>query len=79
MLTNEFKYYLDHQAELVEKYIGKFLIIKDEEVQASYDDHIEAYYAAEEKFGLGNFLLQHCLPGEMSTSRTFNSQVILSE
>jgi len=42
MLSNEFKYYLDHQQELVEKYMGKFLIIKDAEVQATYDDHIEA-------------------------------------
>lgn len=79
MLSTEFKYYREHQKELSQKYLGKFLIIKDCEVQGAYDDHIVAYEEAKEKFGLGNFLLQHCLPGELNISRTFHSQVILSE
>ena len=37
MLEKEFTYYLDHQSELVEKYNGKFLVIKGEDVIGVYD------------------------------------------
>jgi hypothetical protein len=79
MLNKEFKYYRDNQQKLTEKYLGKFLIIKGQRVVGTFDDHIIAYETAKDKYGLGNFLLQHCLPGEANISRTFHSQVILNE
>ncbi len=78
MLSKEFKYYLDNQEALVKKYFGKFLIIVDNTVVDTFDDHMEAYESAKNKYGLGNFLMQLCLPGELNTSRTFHSQVILN-
>lgn len=38
MLEREFTYYLSNQEELVKKYRGKFLVIKNEEVVGVYDN-----------------------------------------
>ena len=75
MLDIEFKYFLDNQTKLVNKYHNKFLVIKNQKVVKVYNDYMEAYSNSEKKYGLGNFLIQHCLPGELSTTRTFHSQI----
>ncbi len=77
MLDNEFKYYIKHQAELVKKYNGKFIVLKDEKIIGVYNSHSEAYNETVKKEELGTFLIQHCLPGKESYSQTFHSQVII--
>lgn len=77
MLENEFKYYIKHQAELVKKYNGKFIVLKDEKIIGVYNSHSEAYNETVMKEELGTFLIQHCLPGKDSYSQTFHSQVII--
>ena len=82
-MTNEYlkkqlEYFKSHQEELVKKYRGKFLVIKDQGVQDVYDTEIEAYTDAKKKLGLGNFLIQLCLPGQESYTQTFHSRVALS-
>jgi hypothetical protein len=79
MLDIEFNYYKENQKELSEKFLGKFIIIINKTVVDVYNDHVDAYQSAIEKYGLGKFLLQHCLPGELNISRTFHSQVVLYE
>ena len=78
MLEKEFQYYLDHQVELVKKYKGKFLVIKDDGVVGAYDSKQEAYDSATANFKLGTFLIQQCLPGKDSYTQTFHSRVIIS-
>lgn len=75
MLEREFKYYLDHQAELVKKYNGKYLIIIGDKVVAVYDDEESAYFEGIEKFKPGTFLIQHCTPGDSAYTQTFHSRV----
>lgn len=77
-LEKEFKYYLDNQAELVAKYNGKFLVIKDEKVIGVYDTKQEAYDTATAQNELGTFLIQQCLPGNIGTTQTFHSQAIFT-
>lgn len=77
MLQKEFAYYLKHQSDLVKKYSGKFIVLKDEKVIGDYASHFEAYNETVEKEELGTFLIQHCLPGKDSYSQTFHSQVII--
>jgi hypothetical protein len=77
MLDKEFKYYIDNQLELVEKYPNKFIVIKDDKVIGVYDSHSDAYNKTVENEELGTFLIQHCLPGVDSYSQTFHSQVII--
>ncbi|MDE0471629.1 MAG: hypothetical protein OXH57_06780 [Ekhidna sp.] len=53
MLEKEFQYYLDNQSELVEKYIDKFIVIKDRKVIGVYDSEIKAYSESAKNHELG--------------------------
>lgn len=74
-LDKEFKFYLDHQAELVEKFNGKFLVIKDEEVIGVYDSENAAYFETEKIHPAGTFLIQFCEAGDKSYTQTYHSRV----
>lgn len=76
MLEKELKYYKDHQDELVSKYDGKYLVIKDEEIIGIYDTKEEAYNEPQKNHPLGTFLIQLCSPGVQDYTQTFHSRVI---
>lgn len=76
-LQKQLEYFKSNQDELIKKYGGKFLVIRDQEVQGTYNTEIEAYTAAKKKFKLGTFLIQQCLPGQESYTQTFHSRVAL--
>ena len=48
-LEKEFDYYLKHQDELVKKYNGKFIVIKDADVIGAFDSELEAVEKTAEK------------------------------
>tara|TARA_Y100000310_G_scaffold233993_1_gene236891 strand:+ start:1502 stop:1738 length:237 start_codon:yes stop_codon:yes gene_type:complete len=75
MLEKEFRFYKDHQEELVKKHNGKFLAIVGEEVQGVYESDLDAYTETKKNHNVGTFLIQHCLPGENSYTQTFHSRV----
>lgn len=77
-LKELFQYYLKHQEELVKQYNGKFLVIKDDKVVGVYDTEADAYFESEEKYGLGNFLIQLCTEGTGAYTQTFSSRVIFA-
>lgn len=74
-LQKEFDFYLAHQDDLVEKYNGRFLVIKDDQVQGDFDAQMDAYTWATERFALGTFLIQRVSPGDEAYSQTFYSRV----
>lgn len=78
MLEKEFKYYLDHQAELVKKYNGRFLVIKDESVVGDFATMEEAYFDSVQKYELGTFLIQECTEGDKAYTQTFHSRVVFA-
>ncbi len=78
MLETEFKYYLSHQEELVEKYNGKFLIIIGEKVVEFYDSFEEALFNSQSKYQLGTFLIQQCVLGEDNYTQTFHTRAIFA-
>ena len=43
MLDTEYKYYLEHQQELPERYRGRFLVIIGNAVAGDYDSQAAAY------------------------------------
>ena len=61
MLEKEYKYYKDHQNELVSRYPDKYLIIKDQKVISVFETLSEAIDFANAN-GLieGEYLLQLC-------------------
>lgn len=75
MLEQEFSYYKTHEAELVERYKGKFIAIVGEEVVGAFDDELDAYLEMKKKYGLGKFLLQHCLPIKDAHVQRYHSRV----
>jgi hypothetical protein len=76
MLKQEFEWYLQHQEELVAKYLNKFLVIKDKQVVGVFDNQQSAYATATKKHELGTFIIQQVLPGEQGHSQTFHSRVV---
>jgi hypothetical protein len=78
MLEKEFKYYIDHQKDLVAKHEGKFVVIKGDQVLDVYDSEMEAYNASIKTNELGTFLIQQCLPGKDNYTQAFNARVIFA-
>jgi len=74
-LEKEFKYYLDNQDKLVEKYNGKFIAIKNCEVIGVYDTELKAIEETSKKQELGTFLVQKCEPGTDSYSQMYHSRI----
>lgn len=77
MLEKEFKYYKENQIELLKKYKGRFLVIKDEKIVGDYKDKETAYNESAKKYELGTFLIQQCLPGKDNYTQTFTSRIII--
>ena len=76
MLEKEFKFYVDNQAELVKKYEGKYIVIKNSEIIGSYNTEIEALESSLKEYELGTFLIQPCLPGKENYTQSFHSRVV---
>jgi hypothetical protein len=76
MLEKEFKYYVNHQAELVKKFLGRFLLIKDETVVKDFGTIEDAFSYASKIYEPGTFLIQECLPGEDNYTQTFLTRAI---
>ena len=78
-LLKELEYFKSHQEELVSKYLGKYLIIKDEKVHGAYNTQLDAYTQAKDtlKFKLGTFIIQHCIQGEDAYTSQFYSRVYI--
>ena len=77
-LEKEFTYYTTHQKELVKKYEGKYLVIKNEQVIGVYGTREEAIQEAMKDHKLGTFLVQYVQEGERNISQTFHSRVVFS-
>lgn len=78
MLKELFQWYLENQSELVKEYNGRYLVIKDNSVVGDYALEELALKEASEKYGLGNFIIQLCTPGEDAYTHTFHSRVIFA-
>jgi hypothetical protein len=74
-LEKEFKYYLDHQDELVKEYDGKFIVIHGSKVVGAYESELDAIKETSKKYKQGTFLLQMCEPGNSSYTQTYHSRV----
>jgi len=77
MLDKEFKYFLDHQEELLRKYEGRFVVIKNEKVIGDFGSEMEAYTETKKNHEVGTFLIQHCISGTAAYTQTFHSRVYI--
>lgn len=74
-LEKEFKYYLDNQERLVERYNGKYIVIKGCKVIGTYDSEFEAIKKTSQREKPGTFLVQKCVPGKESYTQIYHSRV----
>ena len=77
-LQSEFEFYLSHQDEMVKKYDGKYVVIKNEAVLGAYDDELSAIAETEKSHKLGTFLVQKVSQGDAGYSQFFHSRVVFS-
>ena len=75
-LNDEFKFYLDSQHDLVEKYNGKIVVIKNCEVLGVYDTHLAAFTEAVKEHDRGSFIVQRVSKGSEAYTTTFYSPVV---
>jgi hypothetical protein len=75
-LEREFQYYLDHQKELVKRYNGKFIVIKNAQVLGAFDTELEAIQETTKKHTLGTFLVQKCEAGTESYTQQYHSRAV---
>jgi hypothetical protein len=75
-LEKEFEFFVINQADLVKKYQGKFIVIKNEKVIGVFDDLTTAIAETSKKEKLGTFLVQKCEPGRAVYTQTFHSRVL---
>jgi hypothetical protein len=77
-LEKEFDYYIAHQKELVEKYNGQIIVIKNGQILGAYDSEIKAIDETLKHHALGTFLVKKCEPGDKSYTASFHSRVIFA-
>ena len=77
-LSKEFEYYLAHKSELLSKYNGKVVVIRNCEVIGTYDSELQAVAETRKRYEMGTFLVQKVEPGNDSTLQTFHSRVIFA-
>lgn len=74
-LEKEFDFFVRNQKELVKKYKGKFIAIKDNKVLGSYNSMPEAVKETSKYEDLGTFLIQKCIPTDKAYTRTYHSRI----
>jgi len=77
-LEEEFQYYIDKQDELVKKYNGKYIVIKNCKVIDAYDSQLEAVNITKKNHKPGSFLVHKCGPGLQNYTQTFHKRVTFS-
>ena len=73
-LEKEFEYYIDHQDELVKAYMGKYIVVKGENILGAYDSMKEAVEKTAKSEEMGTFLVQKVEPGEDNYTQIFHSR-----
>ena len=77
-LSEEFEFYLANQDDMVQRYNGKVIALKDHEVLGAYSSELEALAEVQRTHELGTFLIQRVSPGNEAYTATFHSRVRFS-
>jgi hypothetical protein len=68
MENENYTYFKAHLDELIERYDGRFIVIKGTEVIDDYGSFDEAYNETVKSEALGTFLIQQCVKPENDTA-----------
>lgn len=59
---SEFLWYKKHEESLLNEYLGRYIVIKNEEVIGDYDSKTQAWKATIATHAPGSFIIHHCVP-----------------
>ena len=74
-LSREFEFYVSNQEEMVSKYDGRVIALKNCKVLGAYDDELAALTETRKHHELGTFLIQRVSKGDEAYTATFHSRV----
>ena len=75
-LRKEFKDYLAHQGDIVAKYNGRVIALKDGVVLGDFDSAGTAMLDLQDSHPLGTYLIQRVSPGDKDTTVSVYSPVV---
>jgi len=75
-LEKEFNYFINNLKELVKKYEGKYIVIKNDIVLGAYNTIEEAISETNKTEEMGTFLVQKCELNEENYTQTYHSRVV---
>jgi hypothetical protein len=76
MLEKEYKYFEDHQDELLKQSKKRFIVIKDDTLVGEFDTQIDAVKSmVQQGHALGTFLVQDTSPKSINAIKRFHSRV----
>jgi hypothetical protein len=78
MFEKELAFFIDNQVELVSKYSGQVLLLKDAAVVGAYPTPLAADAAGKMRFGSGTYMLQPCEPGPGAYTVTISTQGVIA-
>jgi len=64
MLEKERQYFSDHHAELISRYLGKFVVVKDDQLIGAFNTIEEALAEGARRFGLEPCLVRQVTAAE---------------
>lgn len=71
-LKEQYDYYVAHEKELLQQYIGKHLVISDSLQVFPFVNPKDAYRFGVQNFGAGHFMLHKCTPGSLNIVHQIN-------
>jgi len=77
-MDKEFKYFVEHHDELVEKHCGKVVVIINEQVFGVYDDYDEAIEEAGKDHELGTFVISRVTPGDNDYTAILHLETLMA-
>ena len=60
-LVTEYEYFINNKTRILKEYSGKFVVIKNEKIQAAFTSKPEALKYASTEFEMGTFIIQHAI------------------
>lgn len=72
----DFQYFLDNMEAFFHKYGHKFVVVKNQNILAVYDDFMKAYESTLKTEEIGTFLIQECFDSKDKMVNHFQGNVI---
>jgi hypothetical protein len=76
-LVSEFNFYRANQDDMLAKYAGKVIVIKNREILGEYDTHLAAFSETIKHHERGTFIVQQVSEGNEAYIATFHSPGII--